>query len=281
MIGIYQIENKENGMIYIGSSNNIFNRWKIHIANLNNKTHHSYKLQEDWNQQGLTGFSFSILELVNNKNKLKEAEQIHIDSYDQTILYNVLLYTNYKSISVSQDFIDTLSYMNSLDYETIELLKNNIIIYEKIGKLAKFSESEWDLSKKWFLNNQTGKVKTLKNNIYNYNKNHIKAKSNEIAWTTFTSSAHLLMHKGSKKGFIPLNGELNKNITKRNVLVFAANCYPNSFIKNIYEEPINDEQYALSLMINWIINASNINKPIKIYIPSDRMEKILINWINE
>ena len=49
MRGIYKIENRINGKVYIGESLDIHKRWELHISELNDKTHHSYKLQEDWN----------------------------------------------------------------------------------------------------------------------------------------------------------------------------------------------------------------------------------------
>ena len=47
--GIYKIENKENGKVYIGSSKNIEKRWEAHEVGLKNKRHHNAKLQHAWN----------------------------------------------------------------------------------------------------------------------------------------------------------------------------------------------------------------------------------------
>ena len=46
MIGIYKIENKVNGKVYIGQSIDIEKRWKEHISCLNNRTHHNDYLQK-------------------------------------------------------------------------------------------------------------------------------------------------------------------------------------------------------------------------------------------
>lgn len=61
MVGIYKIENKVNGKVYIGESINIENRWSQHIKDLNENKHHSYKLQSDWNKYGEVNFIFEIL----------------------------------------------------------------------------------------------------------------------------------------------------------------------------------------------------------------------------
>lgn len=62
MIGIYAIRNTKNNKMYIGESFNILLRWKFHKEELNNGTHHSYKLQADWNEYGAESFKFQIVE---------------------------------------------------------------------------------------------------------------------------------------------------------------------------------------------------------------------------
>jgi len=63
-IGIYKITNTKNNKVYIGESNDIDRRWDEHIDKLNNNSHHSYKLQEAWNEYGEENFTFEILEIV-------------------------------------------------------------------------------------------------------------------------------------------------------------------------------------------------------------------------
>lgn len=280
MKGIYQIKNNINNKIYIGSSKDITKRWNNHINNLNNTTHHSYKLQNDWIKYSINDFSFSILENIYDEKQILEREQFYIDQYDIEELYNVINYTKYdNNISVPDSFIDTLKFIDSLDNKIINKLKNNIIIVEKTGKLKTIGENEFDLSKTWFSKNNK-QIKQLKLNMFNCLSNQLKAKSNEIAWTTFTQYFHQLKYKGFIKSFIPLNGELIKETNKRNYLCFAANCYPNSFIKNKSELKVNDNEYALSILLNWILNVSDIDKPIYTYLPSQRMESILNKWIS-
>lgn len=64
--GIYKITNKINGKVYIGESFDIESRWRQHINELNNNTHHSYKLQHDWNKYGKDGFKFEIIKDITN-----------------------------------------------------------------------------------------------------------------------------------------------------------------------------------------------------------------------
>ena len=62
--GIYKITNIINNKIYIGESLNIEERWDKHKEDLKNNSHHSYKLQNDYNIYGLDNFDFNIIENV-------------------------------------------------------------------------------------------------------------------------------------------------------------------------------------------------------------------------
>lgn len=88
LMGIYKIENISNKGLYIGSSISINSRWNTHLRELDNNTHHSSKLQKDYNIYGATYFTFSIVELVPNKEKLIEREQFWIDYFDATSINN-------------------------------------------------------------------------------------------------------------------------------------------------------------------------------------------------
>lgn len=59
--GIYQITNIQNGYRYIGSSINIYRRWREHKQKLNRNKHVSKHLQSAWQLYGETSFEFSIL----------------------------------------------------------------------------------------------------------------------------------------------------------------------------------------------------------------------------
>lgn len=82
MIGIYKIQNKQNGKVYIGKSKNIMQRWSIHEQMLEQNNHHSIKLQEDFNNSnGLQDFSFEILEICDSKD-LTEKEKFYIKKFN-------------------------------------------------------------------------------------------------------------------------------------------------------------------------------------------------------
>lgn len=82
MTGIYQIQNKQNGKVYIGQAKNIESRWRAHIRMLEANEHHSKKLQKDFNEMGgINAFTFSVLELC-AEDKLNERESEYIKQAD-------------------------------------------------------------------------------------------------------------------------------------------------------------------------------------------------------
>jgi len=90
VIGIYAIKNYELKKAYIGESLDVERRWKEHITDLNNNTHHSYKLQDDFNKYGIDAFKFEMIETIKNvsnsgfKNKMRliYLEHLYITKYD-------------------------------------------------------------------------------------------------------------------------------------------------------------------------------------------------------
>jgi len=87
---VYQIVNKRTGEKYVGSTNNFQHRRSQHWCTLkrcasNNK---SPKLQSAYNEHGKEAFSFSILEIIKDKNYLVIREQFWMDILKPE--YNIL-----------------------------------------------------------------------------------------------------------------------------------------------------------------------------------------------
>ena len=76
--GVYKITNIKNGKIYIGSSQNINQRWNTHIRELNKNIHANIFLQKDWTLYGKDCFKFEIVEEC-EPNKRWDLEQFYIN----------------------------------------------------------------------------------------------------------------------------------------------------------------------------------------------------------
>lgn len=76
--GIYQIHCISNGKVYIGSSKDIYTRWKQHKSDLNRNRHPNPYMQKSYNKYGKIYFVYSILEEC-TEDKLLEREQYYLD----------------------------------------------------------------------------------------------------------------------------------------------------------------------------------------------------------
>src|ERR1039458_7927374 len=91
--GIYKITNLKNGKFYVGSSNDIDNRWICHRRDLTNGDHVNPKLQHAWDFYGKDTFKFEIVEEVDpNPELLFERENHYLSTlkpYERKVGYNI------------------------------------------------------------------------------------------------------------------------------------------------------------------------------------------------
>lgn len=80
MIGVYRITNTETGVVYIGSSRNVLNRFRDHKKDLRAGNHKNLHLQNSWNKYGEAVFLFELIAEC-AIHCLAEQEQEVMDSY--------------------------------------------------------------------------------------------------------------------------------------------------------------------------------------------------------
>lgn len=96
--------------------------------------------------------------------------------------------------------------------------------------------------------------------------------------------------KKQSKCYVPCNARATNDYQDRWALVYACNMFPNKYNVRYFEYrqktngikvDVNEDYFALSCMLQWIWR-SRIRKgePIKIYIPSVRMRRLLTDWLN-
>ena len=86
--GIYQIENQVHGKRYIGSAVNFRKRWRNHLSALRLGQHRNRHLQRAFAKYGEEAFVFSVLEDVEEPEKLIEREQRYLNTLNPE--YNIL-----------------------------------------------------------------------------------------------------------------------------------------------------------------------------------------------
>lgn len=244
-------------------------------------------------------------------------EEVYILTYkfDGQIMKHYYDYHNvkYKKYSVENilnkyELVD-YSIENELNY--MNKYKKLINIYEHNKKdkgkdLNKIASKENALSVSWLKRADNERKRELKDNIYNYFINKLKSKSYDIMWTTFKDYRIVLSKKGYKECTLqdkyenPLKDGKGNDIKQNCFVAFnarATNDYKFkknlAYICNVYIHPdvekffhlkgieFNKEEYALSELIQWLFRSQiREGKPINIYIPSSRMRRLLINWLN-
>ena len=91
LCGVYCIRNRKNNKRYIGSSQDIYGRFRNHVNRLNRGVHSNNHLQNAWTKDGENCFVLEIVESC-DKNDLSLREQYHIDSsgvLNPVIGYNI------------------------------------------------------------------------------------------------------------------------------------------------------------------------------------------------
>jgi hypothetical protein len=161
-------------------------------------------------------------------------------------------------------------------------LKDKIHIYE--GILNDIGKDRYSLSKTWY-EKRNQSVTRLKNNVSNYFKHKMKAKSNQIIWTTFKESQSKISSAGYQRAFVSCNVRATNQYKDRKYLAFTINRYLNPIIEGFFKERninIDQDSWATSEMIQWIWrSAIREDKEIYIYIPSERMRNLFIDWLAE
>ena len=87
--GIYKITCTANGKFYIGQSTSLGLKWASDMAALF-EGRSNYQMQNDFNQFGATAFTFSIVELVNDKTERNRKTEELIQSLSGKNMYNTL-----------------------------------------------------------------------------------------------------------------------------------------------------------------------------------------------
>lgn len=99
--GIYKIVH-QSGRHYIGSAVNVSARLRAHRNHLKRGSHHNSHLQNTWNRDGASAFSFEPLEAV-ERERLAEREQFWLDHYRPNV-FNIGRFVGSPMLGVRREF---------------------------------------------------------------------------------------------------------------------------------------------------------------------------------
>lgn len=86
--GVYAIINTRTGQQYIGQSDDIFKRWRLHVTTLNLGSHACHRLQEAWKKHGSKAFVFSVVASIRDYGARIRHESELINSHSPRRLFN-------------------------------------------------------------------------------------------------------------------------------------------------------------------------------------------------
>ncbi len=153
-MGVYCIKNIINNKVYIGSSNDILNRWRNHKDFLNQNKHINKFLQEDWDLYGEENFECIFLKKTDKHDKLTQ-EQFYImefNSSDRDYGYNI-------NKNVRRDII-------SGEFPNIQLINNVKTIRESHQYTTRDLEKISGISRGYISSIETNKKSPSIENAY-------------------------------------------------------------------------------------------------------------------
>ena len=162
-------------------------------------------------------------------------------------------------------------------------IKELLNIYQ--GSLNRIGDDKRSLNFTYWDGLQPGKRRMIANNALEY-FSLCEADSSEIMWTCFKgrSKSEPSIKGQYKSRFLASNTRATNKWSQSDVLAYLVNVNPDPNIMNWFREwdgNVDEEQYALSSMIQWIWRSAIRNdKPVRLYIPSKRMREMLMNWLD-
>ena len=217
-----------------------------------------------------------------------------------TYLWEGSLMSNYLEANKVGVAVHTLSNRNLIPYGEVNeaaaksMLRKLITIIDDdklnaVGSVSKHKGTKMQnkinpLSSSWYKRQNEESLKSIKTNTYNYFNNISKGGSNLAMWTSFKRDKNKLKGKGYTKGWVPYTTKATNEYKHKANLAYLVNVFMMPPIKQYLERngaTINEDMYALSELVQWTFRSRiREGEPINLYIPSERMRAILINWLN-
>ena len=276
---IYKMYGQDNELLYIGKTTNIEARMNQHFSkdtiknqqwkeNVSYIDYYEFKAKVD----------MDIMELYYIALERPKYNKLSTDTEKPRI---EIIYKCNKPKRIIRKPLNKKIFEIDIDKSIKKKIINNLNIYE--GKLNNIgmkenSDSNQPLSRMWFMNCDKEVIKQLKNNMLNYFMNITKGKSKNNIWTTFEDYKQQIKGERYTKGFVNSDCELSRFDNCKN-FVYLMNKYPTDLEKE-------NEEYANLLTIYDLIRivkyiTVDLNHELNLYVPSERVRNLFINWLEE
>lgn len=108
--------------------------------------------------------------------------------------------------------------------------------------------------------------------------------ASDNAWTAYSKVRKALKGARYSKGWIPNNAKATNDYRHKQSLAYLCNLFHIPLIKGYFEDRgiiVYEELYALSEMIQWLWRSQiRDGEPINIFIPSERIRSLFVQWLN-
>lgn len=244
--GIYEIRNKLNNKVYIGSAKNFDKRWKRHLSGLRNNNHPNIKLQRSFNKHGEYNFEFNIIEIISyEKDIIIEKENYYIKKFNSKENgYNI----------ADASFGDTLTFNPNRDL-IIEKITNTI--NNNISNMT-LDERKEKFGRKGESNGMYGKTHTeeVKKFLSEVNIGNQNAKGRIVTEEQRKKLSDIASKRTGENN--PFYGkthteETKKKIAEKNIGIKPVNCVSIT-IDDITYESYTEASRVLNIKLGTIIH---------------------------
>jgi hypothetical protein len=153
-----------------------------------------------------------------------------------------------------------------------------------IGNIPKYGRRVCPLSSSWYRKQDDCVLKEIHNLIYNYFKNKVSGGASKAMWTCYKPQKIRLKGPGYSMGHVECTARATNEHRHRTNLAYMIDLYMVPIVKTFIESrgvKVSQDQYSLSALVQWIFrSAIRDGEPITLYIPSERMRGLLIDWLN-
>jgi hypothetical protein len=177
---------------------------------------------------------------------------------------------------------------HSDETETKEKLRSLISVYDgPANECGKPKGKDNPFSSTWcerMVRTNPEALAGIKAKTKHWFKTYAQTAASDNAWTTFKKAKKPLQGDGYTRGFIPNNAKATNDYRHKRSLAYLCNIFLNPMLKGYFEDrqiTVNEELYALSEMTQWIWRSQiRDEKPINVFIPSERMRSLFARWLH-